>query len=113
LAGVVAALIVPFTLFDLPTTGTAFLAVTLLAAPFVVLTAATALLAHRRSAAIVLGLLCFLSFLPWFFSLFIMAWFKPGLLGATALGGLMGLVALALVLLVHLVTRSRPVQGKT
>ncbi len=110
-AGTGFALVLPFAFFRLPVTGEGVLAVTLLAAPFISFTAGTVVLASQRSAGFLLVLLLLLAFIPWFFSLFIMAWFQPGLFGAAVLGALMGLAATVLIWLVHLITRSKPAQS--
>lgn len=111
MAGTAVALVWPFVAYGLAVTGQSILAIVLLAAPFIVLTGATLLLGRQRSAGSFLGLAFLLAFVPWYFCLFLMAWFKPGLVGAAVLGGLMGLAALVLVWLVHLATRSRAEPG--
>lgn len=114
LASAAAALLLPFTVVNLHASASSVLGVSLLALPFLVLSAATLVTAGRLANSL-LVLLSLLAFLPWLISAGAMAWFQLGLVGAVFLGTLMGLAAAFLAWLVHRFTQRRPgggVQGE-
>lgn len=106
LIAAIAAAVAPFRTFQLPLIPTAVLSTTVLALPFFVFAAAIYLLRHRGSVGRWLVPLCVASYLPWQFSIFLMAWLKLALPGALVLGGLMGVGALLVVWIYHRATRS-------